>query len=908
MRFFWTFIVLLFSGIGISFSQVVTSEDVILCDGEQGETSVTLTATAFSVDLTDSGIYTDDLHGGVIDMGFDFQFYGNTYNQVVLASNNYLTFNTASANTYSDWTINEAVPSATDPPMNSILCPWQDINPGVNGNGIIAYATIGEEPNRIFIASFCGIPMYSCTDICYSSQIKLFESTNVIETHIAQKVLCSSWNSGYAIHALHNENGTIAHVVTGSDGIERNYPNAWTCENDAWRFTPNGDNDYTLEEIEFAPAVAGTDIIWQDEFGNEIGTGPEIVVVPGGDVIYTAGASMCGTAGDWCGFEGGIEGSDVNITFETVEVSSIDVVNTPCDNPNGGSINVVVEGTGPFTYTWSSNGNVISSENSSSINNLSSGGYELNVSTPSGCEVIEAIFVDTDGSPVTESNAGNDDEICDTEYLLSGNIPLDGESGVWTLVSGEGVIVSAGDANTTVYDLGFGPNTFSWTLENECGASIDEITIIVIDGSPTILSVESLFCLEQIPLIADEWINNFGEWSVVPSEGVEINNPMSNNTFATVSEYGSYVFSFEGNCGADSEVVVMNSLSPMLSGPEEVYCLEAFEINAIVDGDPGYWEGVGPGNITFSDPTSLSPLVTVDDYGVYELFFYGCGSGSSIFVDVVAPTPYIEDPGIIYCEFEAEIAGVSSFNGSWAPGNIPAGSTMSLQSDGNTAFVTVSDYGTYEITFSSCGITDTLNLIFEIAEPYIVSTDHQNCILTIDLDAVTPANTGFWEQTAGPSYAEILNPYSTSTQAVVSEFGLYSFSFMSCESITYFDIGLSCPMTIPNSLTPNGDGVNDLFLIPDLTPNVYTQSVLYIYNTWGAVVYIDPEYGLNGEWWDGKTTYYSKPLSTLFPERYFDDHSGYVNDGVYFYTLEVYNQTNKQKEFYSGDISIFSTD
>ena len=111
MRFFWTFIVLLFSGIGISFSQVVTSEDVILCDGEQGETSVTLTATAFSVDLTDSGIYTDDLHGGVIDMGFDFQFYGNTYNQVVLASNNYLTFNTASANTYSDWTINEAVPS-----------------------------------------------------------------------------------------------------------------------------------------------------------------------------------------------------------------------------------------------------------------------------------------------------------------------------------------------------------------------------------------------------------------------------------------------------------------------------------------------------------------------------------------------------------------------------------------------------------------------------------------------------------------------------------------------------------------------------------------------------------------------------------------------------------------------------
>ena len=164
------------------YAQVIAEGDTILCDGQQGEVEVVLSATAFAVDLTDSGIYTDDLHGGVINMGFDFTFYGNTYSDVVLSSNNFLTFNTTVANTYSDWTIDEAVPSNTDPPMNAILCPWQDINPGFNGNGIIAYATIGEEPNRIFIASFCGIPMYSCTDICYSSQIKLFESTNVIIT------------------------------------------------------------------------------------------------------------------------------------------------------------------------------------------------------------------------------------------------------------------------------------------------------------------------------------------------------------------------------------------------------------------------------------------------------------------------------------------------------------------------------------------------------------------------------------------------------------------------------------------------------------------------------------------------------------------------------------------------------
>ena len=229
----------------ISFSQVIAEGDTVLCEGDEG-VAVILTATSFAVDLTDANIYSDDTFGGVIDMNFNFNFYGNTYNQVILSSNNYLSFNTINAGGYSGWNIGAAIPNNFDAPMNAILCPWQDIYPGANGNGTIQYATIGEAPNRIFIASFCGIPMFSCTEICYSSQIKLYETTNVIETHIAQKVLCSTWNGGAAIHGLHNDNGTIAHVVTGLDGVERNFPNEWTCEDDAWRFTPNGNDDYLI--------------------------------------------------------------------------------------------------------------------------------------------------------------------------------------------------------------------------------------------------------------------------------------------------------------------------------------------------------------------------------------------------------------------------------------------------------------------------------------------------------------------------------------------------------------------------------------------------------------------------------------------------------------------------------------
>ena len=59
-------------------AQVVATGDTILCDGQQGEVEVVLSATSYAVDLTDSNIYTDDIFGGVVDMGFDFVFYGNT--------------------------------------------------------------------------------------------------------------------------------------------------------------------------------------------------------------------------------------------------------------------------------------------------------------------------------------------------------------------------------------------------------------------------------------------------------------------------------------------------------------------------------------------------------------------------------------------------------------------------------------------------------------------------------------------------------------------------------------------------------------------------------------------------------------------------------------------------------------
>ena len=995
----------------ICFSQVIASDDVVICDGQQGDVAVTLTATSFAVDLTDSNIYSDDIFGGVIDMGFDFVFYGNTYSQVVLSSNNYLSFNTANAGGYSGWAINAAVPNNFDAPLNSILCPWQDIYPGVNGNGTIQYATIGEAPNRVFIASFCGIPMFSCTDICYSSQIKLYETTNVIETHIAQKVLCTTWNGGVAIHALHNSDGTIAHPVTGLDGVERNYPNQWTCENDGWRFTPNGDNDYIIENIEFSPAVAGTDIIWQDEFGNQIGTGGEITVFPAGDVTYTAGASLCGSAGDWCGFQGGIEGDDVNITFEelsingsetdatcynasdgtievlapndgdwTYEIYSIStgggdnsiigsflldsqdssesififqnlssgsyavniidnntecvseqlvfnlsepqelttvttIINAGC-NSDDGSINISISGgTAPFSTIIGNDSGIIDSQDGSELtfNSLAAGNYYFTIIDSNGCliEGDEEFFtIGVDGVDVSVASAGDDVQICDTQISLSANAALDTESGFWSVIEGQGTIVEFDNESTVVTNLSLGANTFSWTLQNECGTSVDQVTVVVISGDPTISDPGTVYCLDQIPLVVSVQSGE-GVWSVNPSEGVYINDPTSLNTFAEVENYGTYVFSFEGcNGGYDSQTINMASEPPVLSGPEVSYCLDDFNLSAEVDGDPGYWEFEGPGNAIFSNQNATSTSVSVDDYGLYTFYYYGCNSVASLQVDMVISSPSIEDPGTIYCVFDTEIYVDSEFEGNWF-GSSSEGNSISIENTGeNTALVSVSDYGQYQIIFTDqCGISsDPLNLNFTTAQANLIASDHQYCLYNIDLYALVPGDgqSGIWEQISGPSYSEIVDPYSNNTQVIVPEYGVYSFSYSFCDTISYISVGVSCPLNVPNIFSPNSDGVNDIFELVDLNPNIYTQSVFYVYNKWGSVVYNNHNYGLNGDWWDGLTTYSERSTSSIVPSRFLDHNSGYVVDGVYFYTLEVYNTAIQKKEFYSGEIHVFS--
>ena len=92
-------------------------------------------------------------------------------------------------------------------------------------------------------------------------------------------------------------------------------------------------------------------------------------------------------------------------------------------------------------------------------------------------------------------------------------------------------------------------------------------------------------------------------------------------------------------------------------------------------------------------------------------------------------------------------------------------------------------------------------------------------------------------------------------------------------AIDYKEIG---GISIPNVFTPNGDGKNDTFTIPDLSQ--YQENELIIVNRWGGEVYQSKNYRNN---WTGDN----------------------LEEGTYFYSLKVTN-SNGEVEEYKGYITL----
>lgn len=225
----------------------------VTCSPSYVASNITYSFTTFSGNQTPT---TDDvLYNNIAMFGFPVCYNGANYWGGYIASNmafvfdavpcfpNILTNTNAGPGVATGWVISLPAPNNSQTPRNAILAPWHDTYPPAGG--VIQYTTVGTSPNRVFIASWENVPLFSCTTLTNTSQVKIFETTNIIEIHVGRKQTCSTFNDGQAILGLHNFDGTV--YTPPVNATAHNAVNTATATIYTWaiatptayRFTPN---------------------------------------------------------------------------------------------------------------------------------------------------------------------------------------------------------------------------------------------------------------------------------------------------------------------------------------------------------------------------------------------------------------------------------------------------------------------------------------------------------------------------------------------------------------------------------------------------------------------------------------------------------------------------------------------
>ncbi|NHM06789.1 T9SS type A sorting domain-containing protein [Flavobacterium sp. CYK-4] len=189
----------------------------------------------------------DDVWSPEINLPFNFSFYGNCYNSLLVGSNGLVTFDLTNNNPAGTcpWQFTQTIPNAAFPVKNAIYGVYQDtniavppvVNPSLqNVNYYVLDTGVNAAPNRVFVVNFNELPMFQCNSNVglQTSQIVIHESTNIIEVFVKSRTACTTWNSGSGLIGLQNANGTAAVVPAARN------TGTWSTTNEAWRFSPNG--------------------------------------------------------------------------------------------------------------------------------------------------------------------------------------------------------------------------------------------------------------------------------------------------------------------------------------------------------------------------------------------------------------------------------------------------------------------------------------------------------------------------------------------------------------------------------------------------------------------------------------------------------------------------------------------
>ena len=261
-----------------------------------------------------------------------------------------------------------------------------------------------------------------------------------------------------------------------------------------------------------------------------------------------------------------------------------------------------------------------------------------------------------------ESNAGPNQEICENTTILNGNLLNTGETGEWSIISGNAVIENINNPNTIISSLNIGETTLQWNVSLECSdqEGVSQIIINVLPLPVSIAGDNVELCEDFINLNGNIPSNgDIGTWNILSGSGNidNINNP---NTLITGLALGENILEWTVtslNCGNATDQITLNYIESdfnINAGDNQNICENNTNLNAndLQTNEIGEWNLLS-GNGTFENINNPNTIIT------------NLGFGQNILEwNMSDPCNSISDTLIINVEtVELMVDNISDYNG-----------------------------------------------------------------------------------------------------------------------------------------------------------------------------------------------------------------------------------------------------
>ncbi len=543
------------------------------------------------------------------------------------------------------------------------------------------------------------------------------------------------------------------------------------------------------------------------------------------------------------------------ITGPTQVVTSGVSTDISCNGANDGSIDLTVSGgVAPYVYLWSNN--AVTED----INGLAAATYDVRVTDANGC-IARDTFTIAEPAAIVTSIVGND-ATCNGSGNGSATLTVSGGTAPYTffwsnfrftqnasnLTAGEYfVIVTDANGCQTVDSVTIGQPVVLEVTGSAKGAGCGNdargaVDITVTGGTPPYGFLWSTGAVT-------EDITGLGTGTYC----VTVTDDAGCQAFlcAVVTSFPLPVANFSSTLACDDQAVTFTNLSNVSSGP--MTYLWDFDDNGATstDQDPIY---------TFTTPgTYAVSLIAFSDQGCADTVT------QSIVVNAT-PDATITSNGQTGTVCNGDSAVLTAPTG--------AGFTYLWNTNDSTQSITVTSSGIYSVTITSGALCNGIGSI----EVGIFS----QAAVTISPD--TTISRGYsttLEATGGISYewspaATLDNPFAATPVATpldaVTTYTVTVTVSTGCVTTREVTVTLTDDFRVdlPNLFTPNGDGINDTWVIS----NIFTYNAeVFVFNRWGTEIFSTTNY--QNDW--GGT----------------NNDGDELGDGTYYYVVKVGDKVYK---------------